>query len=124
MELQELLGISPSSYLQEGFLAKDGTLRDGINGTYSLALAYQLREEGIDLDQFRNAVEQLKKEEAALQSLRNTITSLNSHSLQNLLQAAEPWLKDPAQNKAFISHLERILQQAALIIMLPAEENL
>lgn len=123
MELQELLEISPASYLRQGFLTEEGTSLEGINGRYSLALAYQCRAEGVDLDEFKNAIEQLKKADPDLQNAQKTIASLKSYALQKLMQASEPWLKDPAQYKAFVAHLERILQQTALLIMMPVEEQ-
>jgi hypothetical protein len=123
MELQELLEISPASYLREGFLTEEGTSREGINGRYSLAIAYQCRAEGVDLEELKNAVEQLKKTEPDSKSVKKTIASLNSPALQRLLQASEPWLKDLAQYKAFVAHLERILHQTAIITMMPTEED-
>jgi hypothetical protein len=53
-----MLNVLPPEYLRQGFLTPDGKLRDGINGEHSLAIAYQTREQGVDLDRFHHLLQQ------------------------------------------------------------------
>ena len=121
MELHDMLKISPADYLRQGFLTTDGKLRDGINGEHSLAIAYQNREEGVDLDQFKQMLQQISTSKPDMPELRKQIQSLQSNALNNLLQASERWFGDPNQYAAFVSHLRRIQNQLALLILTPAD---
>ena len=121
MELQDMLKVSPSDYLREGFLDTDGELRQGINGKHSLAVAYQTREEGVDLDRFQQVIQQINPGKPDVLMLRDKIQSLNSPALNKLLQASEPWFGDARQYAAFVLHLKRILNQLALLVLTPVD---
>jgi hypothetical protein len=122
MELEEALNVRPYDYLRHGFLTEQRVMRDGINGVHSLAMAYQCRMEEINLDEFQRVVDQISKSSVASPANEKLLASLKSSVITNLWKAAEPWLKDPAQYKAFVSHLRRILQQTALLMLTPTEE--
>ena len=123
MELQDMLKVSPSDYLRQGFLTTEGKLRDRINGENSLAIAYQTREEGVDLDRFQHVIQQIDPSNADVPALREKIQSLQSPALNRVLQASEPWFGDSRQYVAFVSHLRRIMSQLALLILTPVDAS-
>lgn len=139
MELKELLAIQPRDYLREGFFAPDGQLREGINGYYSLAMAYRCREEGLTPDRLKRLTDELARiaerhapvgiDEAgqpltsevlsSLQQIRNDADVVQSPTLTALFEAASPWIQDWKNFAAFALHLERIMAQLALLLAIP-----
>ena len=59
IEKSEMLSVKPQDYLSNGFLQPDGQVREGINGEFSLAMAYRLREEGITPENLRQLTDKL-----------------------------------------------------------------
>lgn len=121
MELDEMLRVSPNDYLHQGYLTAEGKLRDGINGIHSLAIAYQCREEAVDLERFQEAMQQISAGNLDMPVLKEKIESLHSAALKKVFQASESWISDRKQYAAFVSHLQRILSQLALLLLTPAE---
>jgi hypothetical protein len=135
MQLQDLLAIQPQDYLQEGFFTPDGSLREGINGYYSLAMAYRLREEGMGPDEVKALVDEWARVTAvvlpdsdeaahqplspeamaAFQRLRQRPEVTRSVTLTALLEAAAPWLRNGRDWAALALHLQRIMAQLALL---------
>ncbi|MCS7312494.1 MAG: hypothetical protein NZ742_06240 [Acidobacteria bacterium] len=132
MELKELLAIQPKDYLHEGFFASDGSLREGINGYYSLAMAYRCREEGLGPDRLKSLLDELAQIVAsyspsdeperplrpealsAFQRIRHEADGIQSPTLTVLFEAAGPWVQDWNGFAAFALHLQRIRAQLAL----------
>jgi len=136
IEKSEMLSVKPQDYLSNGFLQPDGQVREGINGEFSLAMAYRSREEGITPENLRQLNDKLyeiagsegqddpdkKLSSAALEAIPKLSKSTEvskSNTLSELFEAARPWLKDWKTLAAFIVHIERIQAQLALILELP-----
>jgi|SRR5512145_2540574 hypothetical protein len=128
----DLSKVRASDYLSEGFLNVDGTLREGINGYGSLAMAYQCRTEGMHPDTLQEimqkilllgtrkftGVSQEPLNSEVLSSLQQIIHSdevASSATLSEVLRVAERWIHDWKSFGALILHLERILSQLALL---------
>ena len=136
IEKNEMLSVKPQEYLSNGFLQPDGEVREGINGEYSLAMAYRLKEEGATPENVGQVIEKLYKiagSEAqddsnkklsstagdAIKQLSKSSEVSKSNTLSELFQAAGSWLNDFKNLAAFIVHLERIQAQTALLSALP-----
>jgi hypothetical protein len=125
-----------SEYLSNGFLQPDGEVREGINGEYSLAMAYRLKEEGITPENIGQVIEKLyqiagseaqddpnkKLSSTALDAIKQLSKSSEiskSNAMNELFGAAGSWVNDWKNLAAFIVHLERIEAQTALLSELP-----
>jgi hypothetical protein len=124
MELQEMLDVHPRDYLKNGFLTKQGAVREGINGYFSLAMAYRLREEGVKPEMVQNVLEEiiliagLKNPAQAILEIQKSKDLIRSEPLRSLILAAAPWIGQSMQWDAFLDHLRRIMAQLALITTL------
>ena len=138
MEYVELSAIQPADYLKDGFFNEKGEIREGINGEYSLAMAYRLREENVDPDHLKKLVDELQEialrpdsaidenpelslDPEAVEQVETLAKKWDSPTLQAIFKAARPWLKDWKTLSAFALHLQRILSQYVLIRTLPQE---
>ena len=136
MELHELLALRPQDYLHDGFYAPDGRIRAGINGQFSLAMAYQLRQDGVHPKVLRELLESLdeipramgrispgRELGAGVQEKLNTLwrsgLATRSPALASLLAAARPLMTDWKNFAALTEHLKRIASQLALLMTLP-----
>src|SRR5262245_1558433 len=137
MELSEMLEIKPSDYLVNGFYNDKG--EENLNGLYSLAMAYRIREEGLNPENVDAVVSHLdgiaeKHIDAAvenpqqavdpklleqLKKLRNDQSVADSPALCELLDAAHPRISNWKDYSAFVIHLVRITSQLALLKSLP-----
>lgn len=139
MENAELLAIQPTDYLKNGFYDKDGEFLEGINGYYSLAMAYRLREEQADPDRLKSIVDQLEAiiskqdrsvdenpklplDPSTMKALEELAKKASSPTIAAILNAARPWVKDWRGLAALTLHLQRILSQFVLIRSLPETE--
>lgn len=136
IEKSEMLSVKPQEYLSNGFLQPDGEVREGINGEYSLAMAYRLKEEGTTPENVGQVIEKLyqvagseaaddpnKKLSAtsadAIKQLSRSSEVSKSNTMTELFEAAGSWVNDFKNLAAFIVHLERIQAQTALLSALP-----
>jgi hypothetical protein len=136
IEKSEMLSVKPQEYLSNGFLQSDGQVREGINGEYSLAMAYRLKEEGITSDNIGQVIEKLyqiagseaqddpnkKLSSTALDAIKQLSKSSEvskSNAINELFGAAGSLVNDWKNLAAFIVHLERIQAQIALLSELP-----
>jgi hypothetical protein len=139
MNNAELLAIQPAEYLKNGFYDQDGELIEGLNGEYSLAMAYRLREEQADIDQLKNIVDRLteiasKRDSAVNDNPHLPLDAANAAAFKAvrtktalptviaIFDAADPWVKDWKSYASLTLHLQRILSQLALIRNLPEKE--
>jgi hypothetical protein len=136
MQTIDLNILSAHEYLKNGFLTENGDLKDRFTGLYSLALAYQLHQEGTSVEQVKSVFDDFIKlgdnnltdktqdrqlEKPAFEMLGKIINSpktKKSAALQNLFDAALPWLKDWQNVAGLVVHLERSIHQLALITIL------
>jgi hypothetical protein len=141
MELKEMLKTEPRNYLKQGFFAPDGQLRPGLNGEYSLAMAYRCREEGLSPDTLKAITDAIGAavpasarvsegdppvEPVVLNALaqvhrRNEVE--RSPALSGLLSSADPWIKTWRGLSALVVHLQRITAQLALLKAAPPPEG-
>jgi hypothetical protein len=136
IEKSEMLSVKPQEYLSNGFLQPDGEVREGINGEYSLAMAYRLKEEGTTPENVGQVIEKLYQvagNEAAddpnkklsstsadaIKQLSRSSEVSKSNTMTELFEAAGSWVNDFKNLAAFIVHLERIQAQTALLSTLP-----
>lgn len=126
MELQEMLDVQPEDYLKKGFLTESEAEREELNGFFSLAMAYRLREEGKSLESVRKVLDEmiliagLKGQKEAIQEIEKSSEVRNSPCLKNLIHAATPWILQHHQWNAFLNHFRRIIAQQALVSVIPA----
>jgi hypothetical protein len=136
IEKNEMLSVKPQDYLSKGFLTSDGQVREGINGEYSLAMAYRLKEEGLTPDQTSKVIEKLY-EIAAKESQQDPDSKLSASTIEafqkfvkspevsksktitEVFEASKPWIVDWKNLSAIIVHLERMQSQLALLIEIP-----
>jgi hypothetical protein len=136
MQTVDLNVLNAQEYLKNGFLTENGDLQDRFSGLYSLALAYKLRDEGTTVEQVKSVFNDFielgdlnltdknkdrQLEKSAFEMLGKIINSpktKTSAALQNLFDAALPWLKDWQNVAGLIVHLERSMHQLALITTL------
>ncbi|HSP06364.1 MAG TPA: hypothetical protein VLR94_04265 [Acidobacteriota bacterium] len=131
----DIKSIHPKDYLKDGFFDSDGNLREGINGTCSLAMAYQCRDESLQPDAVKHVLDQLTAlGEAYFKRGGNTATDpldaptlsaidkisrgrevSGSKALESLFGAAKPLLKNWQNFSGLVVHLERIMGQLALV---------
>jgi hypothetical protein len=139
MESSEMLATKPTDYLNKGFFNADGKFYEGINGEFSLHMAYRCRDEGTSPDQILKVVSQL---ESILKSLDRSIDEnpnqpldakalsvqeqviqspevTRSVALKELFEAAKPWITNWKTYAALNVHLRRIMGQLALLTYLP-----
>jgi hypothetical protein len=138
MNNTELLTVQPSEYLKNGFY-DNGEILEGLNGYYSLGMAYRLREEKADVDQLQNVTDQLQSiidrkdgsidenpnlplDSQSLQALDEVVKKSPSPIISEIFVAARPWIKDWRTLAALVIHLHRIVGQYSLISTLPKEE--
>lgn len=136
IEKSEMLSVKPQEYLSNGFLQPDGQVREGINGEYSLAMAYRLKEEGITPENIGQVIEKLyqiagseaqddpnkKLSSTALDAIKQLSKSSEvskSNAMNELFEVAGSLVNDWKNLAAFIVHLERIEAQTALLSELP-----
>jgi hypothetical protein len=136
IEKSEMLSVKPQEYLSSGFLQADGEVREGINGEYSLAMAYRLKEEGTTAENLAQVTEKLydiagdeaqddpnkKLSSKAVDGIKRISQSAEvskSNTMSELFAAAGSWVTDWKNLAAFIVHLERIQAQTALLSELP-----
>jgi hypothetical protein len=140
MDLSQMLATSPADYLKNGFHDEQGETFEGINGLYSLGMAYRLREENADPDQLKRLVDDLQaivlKQDPGIYdnprqqidpAVSNVIQQLakknNSAVIRELFEAADPWITTWSGYAAFVLHLDRILSQYVLIRSIPEIEE-
>ena len=133
----DLSKVRAKDYLREGFLNPDGTLREGINGFGSLAMAYQFRYEGVHPDMLQEVIHKIMLlasnsspdlqeplDTEILSNLQKIIHSdevESSATLSEIFAAAELWVHDWKSFGALILHLERILSQLALLTVVTTD---
>jgi len=139
MDNTELAAIQPAEYLKNGFYDQQGEPLEGLNGYYSLATAYRLREEKADPDRVQDVVDQLDSMIASqdksidqnpklsldadsLRALDEIAKKTSSSTLRDVFTAARPWVKDWRTFAALTVHLHRVLSQFSLIHSLPEKE--
>ena len=132
IDKDEMLAVQPQEYLSEGFLNPDGQVKEGINGEYSLAMAYRLKEEGGTADELMKLTERLydlagdegelepdsklsQKAIAAFQALPRSPEVSKSKALSELFEASNSFITDWKNLAAFIVHIERIQAQVSLV---------
>src|SRR5262245_76258 len=141
MELAEMLAIKPVDYLNNGFFDEDGEIREGINGYYSLAMAYRCREEKYSPDSLKEVndeIDRLTEKQPAsindepdqaidtealkeLDKIFKRKAALDSKTLTGIYAAARPTIKTWRDYAGLAMHLDRILSQLALLVNLPKE---
>jgi hypothetical protein len=140
IESVDLSKITAQDYLKNGFFDHNGDLVEGLNGYYSLAIAYKLRDETSSPDAVKSVFDKLVQAASKYytgpndQSVNQPLDSatLNEvHKIQEtsevkasptllaLFQSAESHLKTAGDLGAFVVHLERILAQLALVSAAP-----
>ncbi len=136
IEKSEMLSVKPQEYLSHGFLEPNGEVREGINGEYSLAMAYRLKEEGTTPENLGQVTEKLydiagdeaqddpnkklsSKAVDAIKQVSQSAEVSKSNTMTELFEAARSWVTDWKNLAAFIVHLERIQAQTALLFELP-----
>ncbi|MEW6364978.1 MAG: hypothetical protein AB1714_10100 [Acidobacteriota bacterium] len=137
--MAEQLSGDPAIYLRDGFYAADGSMREGIDGEHSLALAYRLRSEGLSLDgldSLLQAVGDIVDAHAgndvetgeepisaggmkAFDQLGTRPEVTRSAALTSVLSAAHPWVRTWRDYAALAIHLERARSQLALLAVWP-----
>ena len=139
MDNAELLAIQPTEYLKNGFYDKDGEALEGVNGFYSLAMAYRLREEQMNPDELKKIVDRLMeivpRHDRAVEdnpqlpldadsraALEEVTKKSASPTLTAIFDAGRPWVKDWRTYAALTLHLQRILSQLALLRSLSEKE--
>lgn len=142
MELSEMLAIKPSEYLSNGFYDDKGEYRENVNGLCSLAMAYRIREEGLDPENVEQVVTHLEgiaephvdeavenpekpvdsKSLEQLKKLRSDRSIKDSAALTELLDAAQPRISNWKDYSALVDHLGRITAQLALLKSLPEQD--
>ena len=140
MNLSEMLAIRAGDYLSNGFHDEQGETFEGINGLYSLAMAYRLREENADPDQLKKLVDDLqaialKQDQSIYDNPKQQMDPAVSNEIQQLakkntsavirevFEAANRWIKTWSGYAAFVLHLDRILSQFVLIRSLPEKDE-
>ena len=140
MNLSEMLATRACDYLKNGFHDQLGETFEGINGLYSLGMAYRLREENADPDQLKRLVDDLQaialKQDQSIYdnpkqqidpAVSNTIQQLSKKNIslviQELFEAADRWIKTWTGYAAFVLHLDRILSQYVLIRSIPEKDE-
>ncbi len=139
MELIEILSTKPREYLNKGFFNADGKFYEGINGEYSLRMAYRCQDEGATPDQILEVVNQLESiltsldksidknpdhqlDAKALSVLEQVVQSpevKRSAALTELFETAKPSITNWKEYAAMIVHLRRIMRQLAHLTYLP-----
>jgi hypothetical protein len=132
MNTGEFLTIQPSQYLKNGFFDENGEIFDGLNGYYSLAMAYRLTLEKADIDQLRNIVSRLMEiaskhdnvlkenphlplDDANAAAYVTVRTKTNSPTVAAIFDAADRWVTDWKGFASLTLHLKRILGQATML---------
>jgi hypothetical protein len=140
MNLSEMLETRAGDYLKNGFHDEQGETFEGINGLHSLGMAYRLREENADPDQLKRLVDELeaiamkqdqsiydnpkqKMDPAIINVIQQLAKKNSSPVIQELFDAAQPWIKNWSGYAAFVLHLHRILSQYVLIRSIPENEE-
>ncbi|MEW6605866.1 MAG: hypothetical protein AB1414_00250 [bacterium] len=140
----DLKAVRPVEYLKEGFFLNDGcTLREGINGLYSLAMAYEFRNKKVHPEKLKKLtdallgivkkhdIESLKKVESVIEPQTRRViedefqrikTELPSSLFSELIQECTRWLINWRNFLAVIVHLQRINAQLALLIGITEEK--
>jgi hypothetical protein len=128
----QILLIQPSEYLANGFFDKNGQLIEGLNGYYSLAMAYRLRDEKADPDKLKEFLDRLQAialkpnhevddhpetelDPGTLQEVKQLFHNSPSTTISTILEAAHPKTKNWKDLAALTIHLERILSEFVLI---------
>jgi hypothetical protein len=126
--------MQPAEYLKNGFYNSTGEFVEGINGEYSLQIAYQLRKEEADVDQLKSLTDELEaiapRDEApddaldpgTVRSIQAIAKKNTSPAIKSVFDAAMPWVTDWKNYAALTLHLQRILSQTVLIRNLPEGE--
>jgi hypothetical protein len=142
MELSEMLAIKPQEYLKNGFFDADGNFYEGINGDFSLSMAYRCRDEGTGPDQIEKVVGQLEsilksvdksidrdpdqqldaKALAVQEQAAQSLEVKQSVALKEIFSASKPWIHSWKTYAALAVHLRRIMSQLALLTNLPPRE--
>lgn len=132
IESEQPAAANPAEYLNGGFFSDSGQVREGINGSCSLALAYRLRDERVRPEQIRELIDRVdeavggkrsfladdplpQEVSAALAGLWDAGRSHSSPSVRSLFIAAQPHVTDWKSLAAFALHLQRVLSQLALL---------
>ena len=125
----------PAEYLKDGFLDESGNLRSGINGEFSLGIAYQLRADGVtsdDVQEYRDRIEEalethvpageeLAVEEPVDRGARTAIQEVarelrgRCELVGEILEAGESVLTNWKSLACLMEHIERIHAQVAII---------
>lgn len=142
MEKSEMLAIKPQDYLKNGFFGTDGEFHEGVNGYYSLGMAYRCRAEGVSpdalkgimdaIDQIADQQDKTAEDDPAQPIAKPALDSLDkifkkkdisgSKALSELTGAARPLLKTWKDFAGLAIHMDRILSQLALLVNLPKDE--
>ena len=134
MQPNEFSAIHPRDYLKEGPLSPEGSMREGINGYFSLGMAYRLRAEGVTPDALKAIADRIEKigaahmpkapepgkkiSDKAQKDVASLWTGKESGALAELRDALTPWLTaDWKHFAACALHFERIMKQLALVTM-------
>ena len=123
----------PAEYLKLGFTDEHGNMREGINGEFSLMMAYRLADSGVTSEevlQLRKKLEEdFEDEIRAAKSpasappantawrLRESIRPLGAKAapLAELIEAASAQMPDWSSFALFVHHLGRIGKQLQII---------
>ena len=134
--MQEIEGfgdIRPEDYLSRGFVTPEGELQEGLNGYYSLAMAYRCRDEDVSPDAIHALLEEIggladRQPEASpddeldagirkdLERIGASDAVRASSALGELFASALPRIRRWRDLAAFSVHLERIMGQLALLL--------
>src|SRR5262245_34379930 len=144
MENSEMVKTKAQDYLSKGFFDRNGKFYEGLNGEYSLRMAYRCQNDGTGPDQLLNIVSQL---ESILDSVDGSIErnpnqrldteALNvwdlvrqspevkrSSALSEIFDTSKPWITTWKTYAALTIHLRRIMSQLALLTNLSrTDEN-
>lgn len=140
MDNAELTAIQPAEYLKNGFYDKEGEALEGLNGFYSLAMAYRLRDEQMNPEELKKIVDrlmdiiprhnpavdenpQLPLDADSRRALDEVTKKSDSPTLNAIFEAGRPWVKDWRNYAALTLHLQRILSELALLRSLPEKED-
>jgi hypothetical protein len=139
MELSKMIETKAQQYLKKGFFDSNGKLYQGINGEYSLGMAYRCRNEGTSPVQILKVVSQL---ESVFDSMNDSFKknpnqrldqeALNlwdqvnqspevkaSKALSELFETSRSCVTTWKTYAALTIHLRRIMSQLALLTSLP-----
>lgn len=133
----ELLALTPSKFLAEGWLDEGGAVRRPLTGEYATAVANQLLEGELSPQELAFTIEAIRQHlplysgpprerfaqalEAALETVARLIRQPNNESLVRWLQACAARVQAEKDIEALDAHMGAVLRQYAVLAAFSSE---